>query len=208
MHSVHRLLLLALALLGVFGGCAKATNRTGPGDTAPNDETGMTCGDAVCELDEDCDNCPDDCGACTSAESCGDGECGPVEDCGSCPADCGPCGVSSATVGAGGSAPSTSATSGAGGYGTGGGGPGSGGGSPAPVCGDAFCDAGETPQSCPQDCQAAGGSCDHDVCAEGTPLDPACDLCVDLVCAIDDYCCTSSWDSLCVGSADFFCGCG
>ncbi|UCG17315.1 MAG: hypothetical protein JSV19_04635, partial [Phycisphaerales bacterium] len=48
------------------------------------------CGDGVCAPgQEDCCNCPADCGACY----CGNGTCDPCisEDCMNCPADCGPC---------------------------------------------------------------------------------------------------------------------
>jgi hypothetical protein len=47
------------------------------------------CGDGQCQPEEDCTNCPDDCGACP--DLCGDGTCQLSEDCNSCPADCGPC---------------------------------------------------------------------------------------------------------------------
>jgi hypothetical protein len=47
------------------------------------------CGDAVCQPEEDCTNCPTDCGDCP--DMCGDGDCQLFEDCNSCPEDCGPC---------------------------------------------------------------------------------------------------------------------
>ncbi len=43
------------------------------------------CGDAVCELDEDCVNCPLDCGDCPV---CGNEICQEGEDCETCPEDC------------------------------------------------------------------------------------------------------------------------
>ena len=45
--------------------------------------------DGSCEVGEDCNNCPGDCGV-TSAATCGNGVCeaGDGEDCLSCPADC------------------------------------------------------------------------------------------------------------------------
>jgi hypothetical protein len=50
-----------------------------------------------------------------------------------------------------------------------------------------------------------GGSCDHGVCEVGGPLGFSCDSCTDAVCAVDDYCCTTDWDSQCVGEADLYC---
>jgi hypothetical protein len=52
--------------------------------------------------------------------------------------------------------------------------------------------------------------CDcHDVCEAGQPLRPACDPCAAAVCRFDVYCCTFSWDFMCVEEATYFCGmCG
>lgn len=47
------------------------------------------CGDGACDVDEDCDGCPVDCGVCPDV--CGDGNCGEVETCETCVADCGSC---------------------------------------------------------------------------------------------------------------------
>jgi hypothetical protein len=46
------------------------------------------------------------------------------------------------------------------------------------------------------------GKCDHDACMKGTPLDPSCDTSAKDVCAHDSYCCTDSWDDLCVIEVD------
>jgi N-acetylneuraminic acid mutarotase len=48
----------------------------------------LNCGDGVCDSDEDCALCPEDCGQC-----CGDGFCdaNQGETCQTCPADCGMC---------------------------------------------------------------------------------------------------------------------
>ncbi|MEZ4440406.1 MAG: hypothetical protein R3B72_15020 [Polyangiaceae bacterium] len=43
--------------------------------------------------------------------------------------------------------------------------------------------------------------CDHDECATGVALDPMCSPCAQSVCAIDNWCCTNSWDSTCVQRA-------
>lgn len=73
-----------------------------------------------------------------------------------------------------------------------------------PICGDGTCEPGEE-ASCPQDC--GGGACAHDPCVEGVALDPACDACADLVCFLDDYCCTVEWDLFCVDTAYVYCIC-
>lgn len=52
--------------------------------------SGDWCGDGLCNGDEDCGLCPEDC-SCGPAEWCGDGACSSGEDCGSCPGDCDPC---------------------------------------------------------------------------------------------------------------------
>lgn len=76
-----------------------------------------------------------------------------------------------------------------------------------PVCGDAFCEAagGEDCTTCPGDCGACG-SCSHDVCDTGVALVDGCNPCVTQVCAADSYCCTTSWDSMCVDEVTSICG--
>ncbi|MBU0586510.1 DUF424 family protein, partial [Candidatus Micrarchaeota archaeon] len=49
---------------------------------------GLRCGDGSCRGDENCSNCPEDCGPCPF---CGDGNCTADENCTTCPEDCGPC---------------------------------------------------------------------------------------------------------------------
>ncbi len=49
-------------------------------------------------------------------------------------------------------------------------------------------------------------SCSHDVCEAGVALPSSCDDCAAAVCAADSYCCTSSWDSSCVGEVASYCG--
>jgi YD repeat-containing protein len=48
-----------------------------------------TCGDGICQWEEDCSSCPQDCGAC----ACGNSVCEPGagESCETCPQDCGAC---------------------------------------------------------------------------------------------------------------------
>jgi hypothetical protein len=43
-----------------------------------------------------------------------------------------------------------------------------------------------------------GSTCAHDPLSEGDALDPDCDPTVACVCDADSFCCTSSWDFLCV----------
>ncbi len=49
-------------------------------------------------------------------------------------------------------------------------------------------------------------ACTHDVCTAGAALDSSCDACAATVCAQDSSCCTSTWDSICVGEACTYCG--
>jgi hypothetical protein len=42
-------------------------------------------------------------------------------------------------------------------------------------------------------------------CTTGTPLSGASDACVASVCAIDSFCCTTAWDSLCVAEVRTVC---
>jgi hypothetical protein len=57
---------------------------------------------------------------------------------------------------------------------------------------------------CAETCK---GTCSHDVCSAGAPLDGSCPTdaaCIAAVCAIDAYCCCVGWDDLCrnaVGAA-------
>ena len=59
-----------------------------PGDT-PDALDVAFCGDSVCDDDEDCTSCPEDCEQCPS--QCGDDTCDEDEDCQECPQDCGEC---------------------------------------------------------------------------------------------------------------------
>jgi hypothetical protein len=49
------------------------------------------------------------------------------------------------------------------------------------------------------------GSCDHDVCEEGAALDTSCGQCAANVCDADPYCCTDTWDAICVGEVETEC---
>lgn len=64
------------------------------------------------------------------------------------------------------------------------------------------------------DCVGGGGggsgSCDHDVCTAGEPLDPSCGACAAAVCEVDSFCCNNEWDATCVNEVEEQCagGCG
>lgn len=50
------------------------------------------CGNEICEDDEDCAHCQEDCGICDDTlPICTDGKCNGDENCSNCEADCGPC---------------------------------------------------------------------------------------------------------------------
>ena len=51
-----------------------------------------------------------------------------------------------------------------------------------------------------------GGTCDHDACTSGGPLGTSCDACAAEVCAVDSYCCTTAWDSVCISEVEASCG--
>ena len=48
--------------------------------------------------------------------------------------------------------------------------------------------------------------CEHDKCAVGPALDPACDPCVEKIIERDPYCGTGTWDSICVKQVAEVCG--
>ncbi len=82
------------------------------------------------------------------------------------------------------------------------------------TCGDDGC--GGSCGSCPSgdSCTAGacvangggGGTCAHPICSTGVDLTGSCDPCEVKICAADSYCCTTSWDSICVGEVASVCG--
>jgi len=60
-------------------------------------------------------------------------------------------------------------------------------------------------------CEESMGSCAHPLCTGGEAVGAGCDAppatpsCVDLVCLADEYCCTTAWDSICVGEVASVC---
>jgi hypothetical protein len=66
-------------------------------------------------------------------------------------------------------------------------------------------------QLCGSTCGASappppGPTCAHAECSQGTPLDANCSSCAATVCGIDNYCCATSWDGICVDIASANCG--
>jgi hypothetical protein len=56
--------------------------------------------------------------------------------------------------------------------------------------------------------EGSGGTCAHEPYVTGSALASGCSACVAAVCAADSYCCTTSWDSVCVNKANQRCtGC-
>ncbi|WP_437288535.1 hypothetical protein [Sorangium sp. So ce406] len=58
-------------------------------------------------------------------------------------------------------------------------------------------------------CRMHEGDCSHPLCATGSRCEPEPDTatyCVWEVCAADPYCCTTAWDSVCVGEVGSVCG--
>ncbi len=69
---------------------------------------------------------------------------------------------------------------------------------------------GNPTQACGVVAPPSGGTCDHEVCSEGTPLGATCGGCTEAICAVDSFCCSTAWDSTCVAHVDTYCasGCG
>jgi hypothetical protein len=49
-------------------------------------------------------------------------------------------------------------------------------------------------------------SCVHSPCVAGSKLNKYCDSCVTQVCTADPVCCSTTWDSICVGEVTSICG--
>jgi hypothetical protein len=82
-----------------FGKGSSTTNGITPGDISlvVKEIEIPYCGNNVCDSNESCSNCSNDCGACTIApptQFCGDKKCDSNESCSNCPTDCNACGVS------------------------------------------------------------------------------------------------------------------
>lgn len=66
----------------------------------------------------------------------------------------------------------------------------------------------EAKQWCGSTCSGGGNpsNCAHSPCVTGAALTKSCSSCVTTVCNADSYCCTNSWDGLCVSEAKQWCG--
>ena len=53
---------------------------------------------------------------------------------------------------------------------------------------------------------SGGGTCSHPICDTGSKLTTSCDPCAAKICASDTFCCSSSWDSVCLGEVASICG--
>jgi len=73
---------------------------------------------------------------------------------------------------------------------------------PESDCGDGHCQDLENCDTCPEDCGSCGSTCCHPHEGKGCG-DPTCQ---DIVCGVDAFCCTSSWDELCAEQAQDVCG--
>jgi hypothetical protein len=63
-----------------------------------------------------------------------------------------------------------------------------------------------TGQTCsPGGTCTTGGTCSHPICSTGGALTASCDTCAAQVCAADSFCCSNSWDSICVGEVSSVC---
>ena len=64
---------------------------------------------------------------------------------------------------------------------------------------------GEERVICECESQTPPPTCTHDECTVGAKLDPTCTECVATICACDPYCCTTSWDAICIVEAQAIC---
>jgi hypothetical protein len=78
------------------------------------------------------------------------------------------------------------------------------------TCGDdgcgGTCGTCGTGQTCsPGGTCTTGGTCTHPICSTGGALTASCDTCAAQICAADSFCCSGSWDSICVGEVASVC---
>jgi len=67
-------------------------------------------------------------------------------------------------------------------------------------------DAGPAPDAGTDAGTDAGGTCAHSECTSGAKLAKTCDACVTKICTADSFCCSSTWDSICVSEVGSICG--
>jgi hypothetical protein len=58
----------------------------------------------------------------------------------------------------------------------------------------------------PTPAQAQSPGVCHPLCETGPALNVECDPCVAQICAADSFCCSTGWDSICVGEVTSICG--
>jgi hypothetical protein len=51
-------------------------------------------------------------------------------------------------------------------------------------------------------------TCGHSICETGAAVSSTCDTCVVNICSADPFCCSTSWDGLCVAEVGSICGLG
>ncbi len=51
-------------------------------------------------------------------------------------------------------------------------------------------------------------TCGHSICETGAAVSATCDTCVVNICDRDPFCCTNSWDGICVSEVSTICGLG
>jgi len=156
--------------------CTKEGEVCSGGECIPS---GPACGDGECNGEETMCDCPDDCGTCPGCcDAAGVCKGGDELDaCGKNGADCDACNADEACDD--GECQETQTE-----------------------CGDGDCGEEENCYACPDDC----GECTGDCCeSNGTPGCEDTELTA-CVCGLDDYCCSSAWDDVCVGEAIADCG--
>jgi len=108
------------------------------------------CGDSICQDDEECSTCPQDCGTCPPV--CGDGACTSQESCIMCPQDCGQCPASCGDKNCDENETCQVCPQDCG---------------PCPVvCGDATCNGNETCKTCIPDCGPCPPECGDGECQQ------------------------------------------
>ncbi|MBN1310247.1 MAG: hypothetical protein JXB30_02430 [Anaerolineae bacterium] len=131
------------------------------GSSGSSGSAGSTCGNGICEADEDVYTCDVDCGIC------GDGLCTTFENEGNCPSDCGSSGYCGDGICNAGEDVYTCDVD-------------------CGFCGDGLCTTFENAGNCPSDC-GSSGYCGDGVCNAGEDVytcDMDCGFCGDGLCTV------------------------
>ncbi len=70
------------------------------------------------------------------------------------------------------------------------------------ICGQT---CGAPPPPPPPDAGPPPNTCSHPLCTVGGKLTSTCDPCATKICKVDSFCCSTSWDSICVGEVKSVC---